>query len=367
MVDVTAILSVFPEALWQPEGWRTVLPVMTSHMAVPHILIAERDHEGVLQLDEASLESEFIHGYGDLRNKQDYLNYYSAFDLWDRFECGYNIDRGAVMVSDQKGHELGVSTEFWAWLNPLSINENAYMPLFHTPKGWLGINAHFDHNRADREHILKTLNALRKPFETCLRSQQFGLYENQNLEREMSASSIPKMLLRADGSVKFVNPAADRFVSCDQDLFRVNGSIRFESSKLQNTFKNKLRQAVETRLPQYIPHATADKCGFVISPIERSLNALWEPETLLMVSILDDSHYGPLVRPFAQAHGLTAREITILVELDKGKNLHEVADALGISFNHVRKVMYQEIFQKLRVGSVAELMGVLSNLHRTLI
>ncbi len=300
--QIDQIISSLPDALLQPNHWATVLDDIRSLSGVPHLVIAERDQAGHLLLDDAPWEHEFVRGYDGEIGLDPYLDYCQPFDDWDRFEpnCSGNAP---LLLSQQKGSTLGVNSEFWEWLQPLDITDNAYARLYDTPGGgWVGINLHFDGTLTDCQKVLEVLNAIQKPLAQCLQIQQAGLSQNfqSNVERQIHGSSFAKLLIDGRGHILELNHAFEQLISQEPQLFRANGTLALKDPTIHNAYLKAVSATFQSRLPQIVA-IPSDHFGkyltLVVSPYEQGGRTLLGSRLCAMVTVVTDEHHAPLIRP----------------------------------------------------------------------
>ncbi len=364
--DLFSIVSELPDALNDANHWNLVLSKLAYATGAEHVFVSERDPLGSLQLDDNPWESPFVYGYDGEAGIRPYLDYFHQFDEWGKFELSCERNQPALL-SEFAGPMLGARSEFWDWLNPLGITDNAYVKLFDTDAGWVGLNLHFNRDISDIESRLSVLQKVCKPLSTSLQLHfnGFGFYDE--LEAQLLSSEIPKLLIRASGKIVAINSLAEQLIATHSGTFKTNGKLAFLTSSIQNQFRQALAEAGSDGMARIfslpLDLERADMT-VVVLPVPRRSSASLDKEPLLELSFIGRELPSPLLRPLASAYGLTPRQTTVLAEVEKGKNVRQIAKDLELSYDYVRSILYKDIFPALNVSDLPELVALLGKVNR---
>jgi DNA-binding CsgD family transcriptional regulator len=362
------VLTRLADTLDEPAVWREVLDEIKQAVSAPHMLIAERDARGTLILGERPWEQPFISGYDGERGAQPYVDYFRQFDTWDRFEAGGRC-AGPVLVSQAPGHAVPETSEFRDWLRPLDIDENAYMKLFDTPDGWVGLNIHFPARMADTDRMLQFLRLIRRPLARHARAALSGVRgcPRDGLERRIAAATHPQFLLAPDGRIKAGNDAAAEMAADNPGLLRRNGVLAFTGAELNARFHAAIAAVAATSVPEILAVPWPGGRGMaevMLTPERGESDAFHTARTRVLVTfVTEGGEAAPLIAPLARAHGLNATETAILREAETGRDNRGIARALCLSEVHVRKTL-SEIYAKLGVANRHELAALMARMHR---
>lgn len=363
----TRVMARLADTLDDPNAWEEVLDEIKQAVSAPHMLIAERDACGTLLLGDRPWEQPFASGYDGERGARPYLEHYRHFDTWDQFEAGGRCT-GPVLVSQVPGHAISETSEFREWLRPLDIDENAYMKLFDTPDGWVGLNIHFPARTADAVQMLEFLRLIRRPLAKHARATLSGVQgcPGASLESRVAGAAHPQFLLAPDGRIEAFNGPAEEIAAKNDGLLRRNGVLAFTGAGLNARFRAALAAVAASGQPEIVVVSWPDgqRATEVLLTPERGMHdALSPARTRVLVTFVTPSDPAPLIAPLARAHGLNATETAILREADKGRDNRGIARALGLSDVHVRKTL-SEIYAKLGVANRHELAALMAGLHR---
>lgn len=336
---------------------------------VDHAFIAARDTSGQFVLEDAPWESPFVCGYDGEHGIKAYLDYYRAFDDWERFEAGRRQNT-PFLLSRLEGYTLPDQSEFWEWLNTLNITDNAYTKLFDLPGGWAGINLHFDQSKTDGQRVLDVLQLIQQPVGLTLRLQQSGWVSARPWADQLESTSFARLVLRADGRVCEIGQRAEALIRSEPNLYACNGKFAFSNSQVQQEFRARLDAAVATRLPQVhvVPEELFGRCfTLVINPLIQSRGTLVAPETLLLITLINDDDHAPMIQPFAQAHRFNETVTVVLEAVYQGKGARQIADELGLSHSYIRELLSKQVYPALGVSDMQELSALLGKIHRAAI
>lgn len=365
----TRVMTRLSDTLDDPIAWEGVLDEIKQAVSAPHVLIAERDATGALMLGERPWEQPFVSGYDGEVGGRPYIEYYRHFDTWDKYEAG-GRRTGPVLVSRAPGHAIREMSEFQDWLRPLDINENAYMKLFDTPGGWVGLNIHFPARSADIDYMLEFMRLIWRPLAKHVSVALSGVQgcPKANLENRIESAAHPQFVLTSDGRIEVSNAAADAMVTKKAGILRRNGALIFDDTEVHLRFHAALKAVASTNQPEIIvvPWADGPRATEVLLTPERSeIDAFRMPRTRVLVTFVVDTGPGPLITPLARAYSLNHTETAILHQTEKGLDNKSIAQAIGRSDVHVRKTL-SEIYAKLGIDNRHELAALIGRLHRAM-
>jgi len=369
-VEIQKFIEDLPNAVTSSEGWNGVVPQLAQLAGCPHGFISARDTSGDLQLEADKLwENEFVYGYDGERGITEYLSYYRHFDEWGEFER--TAANEPIIASHSSNFEFSPSSEFWDWANPLEFNDSAYAKLFDLPDGCVGLNLQFDNRTTNRAHVLSVLKAVQRPIASCLKLQQLGYTQSfkGTIDAQLSSASEPKALFSHRRTTIHHNRLFDNYLSSTEALFLRAGRLRFSEPTKQSEFDAAFNLVRSTRLPQVVRFNESEvlsPTSIVMAPYELSGFSMLENSVGVLVTILTNEADYSVLSSFGQAHGLTPRQITIMIKVAEGKSVRKIAAELNISYEYARSVLYKDIFPSLHVSDLTELVALLGRIYRAM-
>ena len=360
------ILNALPETLVDPNAWSTVLEEIKTAVGAPHMFIAPRDERGNILFDPEPWHSPFFSGYDGETGARLYLDYYLGHDAWNGYRHGGRWAK-PILVSRSSGHVLGNESEFWDWLRPLEITDNAYVKLADTPTGWIGANIHFDIEKTNAEKMLEVLSAIQRPLSNFIRAEISGVRGNplHGIEDRLRSSPYPQALLGTDGHVLAFNAHLEALVRDGSHVLKLNGALAFEQPSVHAQFARALSSAINQCEPQIVAiplDGVARNTELVISPETIHTSALSARQTYALVTFLTEGDDTPLTEALADCYAVTPTERRCLALLGEGKSSKVMARELGVSNAHVRQTL-SNLYDKCAVANRNELMALLTRLQ----
>lgn len=358
---LTKLLSDLPDVLVDPGHWPRLLKQVSNAANVQHLFIADRDSEANLLLTTEPWKDRFVHGYHGESGLTPYVQYFRHIDEWGRHELT-DYTGHARIVSSLPGGKLHKSDEFWEFLIPKNIDENAYARLFKTPNGWVGINFHFDTRYAEREAVLNTLRLIQQPIARCLEVSRYGCSpKGCSLDDQIQASPYPQMLLGTRGRILAINLQAEAILGSSEITAHKYGYFFISQGNIESAFQMALSYVLKNRIPRIVPLPSLENgrtMHLVLSPDERggALNVL--------ATFLTGDEPAHLIKPLCDAHGFGDRQAEILELCYKGLGTKEISQILGITEGHVQRLLGQ-VYKELEIPNrIPHLVAFLRKLHQ---
>ena len=358
-------LQKLPDAMLDFNMLGEALGTLKSDLSVPHLLIAQRDHRSILQIQDTMLHPYLVNGYGDESHIDSYLDFYRQHDDWDQFElrCDLTQARATTQYDYGRVHPKSLFNE---WLTPLDITENATIKLYDHAEGWLGMNIHFDSRYADTGMVLEVMNLIRPALARTLFGNIYGLSRGR-LGYEETPTLHPELIMRSDHRLMRSNPAAERFLEQSQDICLFQGKVLFCDSRTHRAFTDAVARLLQYRQARILPLPSHLHVGthVFLSLDERLANNAIEVETLVRMTIVSESKPNPVVDHLAQIHGLNPTQTQILRCNAQGMTAKQAATIAHCSEEHARAIL-SGLYRLLGVKNQIGLLALLSEYARVM-
>jgi DNA-binding CsgD family transcriptional regulator len=345
----------------------------------PHALIAlgERaraDAVGLLFNDFASGHGHFERAIGiPAEAISSYRRVHSQSNVWledeKHFRQEYTIIRGSQIVGEEK---VKASSFYSEWLRPIGLLNHLFAVVEHQNNGVMLLMLARREGKPDFEDdIVGEIETLVPALDQALRAgravRQLRALERAAL-RAIDVMPIGVMMLDQDGAVIEANRSARTALEAGEGLIIANGGLVVDISGRQV----KLRELITRTEKEAMPFAAGE---LTLLPVRRQAGQ--RPLTLMLMPLEQTIEPGIKQAPvallfigdpersvsfdqtrIARLYGLSRAESRVAALLASGKRLEEVAEALDIAYETVRKHLKQ-IFGKTGTYRQAELVRML--------